>query len=341
MSTFSVDLVTKALEAIPSGAQYDVPEAVKRLTKGTRPEAFGSNAARVVPCYANGFVSALDFAYAQHYSLTLSPDDVWLTIAQSVAQHIDQHAETLRHHFVEHEGKVKITYQNDSLVMGSPDNPWMDGFDFFSKEIKRYIGKKHDLLVSNFSSTGVIEKAASEVVLMDAMKHYFEYGVCTLCGIPEINLLGTTEDWSSIQARVQALGELEGLKKWTQVLDPVLAEFVRASKGNVSKDFWSNIYKKTSGGSGGPRISGWANAFFLYLEIPRGRMINPLAMDLSASIYTTSNEFPSGLSQVPFTWNYYGVEHEYEFLGGFVGAAQEEDLSLRPAIGWAVRAKTG
>jgi len=50
------------------------------------------------------------------------------------------------------------------------------------------------------------------------------------------------------------------------------------------------------------------------------------------------NEFPSGLSGVGFTWQYFTSEIAMEFLGGFVGVSQDPaTLALRPAVGWAVR----
>lgn len=215
---------------------------------------------------------------------------------------------------------------------------WTD-LIIFQKRLNFTLGKKHDLLVANFSTTGLIEKAASEVVLMDSMKQYFEYKCTTRCGIPEINLLGTTEDWISIQNRVQAFAEFEGLADWAKLLDPLLGQFVNASKGQVDKDFWNNMYKNQNFGSGGPHVSGWANAFFLYLQTSKGYQLNPIALDLTKTIYPSSIDYPSGISKVPFIWDYHGKEYEYEFLGGFLGTSQAEDLSIRPAIGWAVRPK--
>lgn len=92
-------------------------------------------------------------------------------------------------------------------------------------------------------------------------------------------------------------------------------------------------------GSGGPHVSGWANAFFLYLQASKGYQLNPIALDLTKTIYPSSIDYPSGISKVPFIWDYHGKEYEYEFLGGFLGTSQAEDLSIRPAIGWAVRPK--
>jgi hypothetical protein len=315
-----------------------VEKSIAKLTQGTVPEAFGSNLGNLTSVYSNPFIEALTFSYSSHYPLVLGPDDVWMVIAQSFALHVDQNAEKLRKMFVQHEGKVHIEWRNDSLVMGSPNNNWMTGFDFFAAKIKEHIGKKHDLLTANFSTTGPIERAASQVVLMDAMKHYFSYGVTTCCGVPEITLLGTPDDWKSIRTRVQAFAEFEGLGQWVKTLDPVLAEFVNASEGRVDRDFWKGIYKSESMGSGNPIVSGWANALFLYMQAYQGFIKNPLAEDLKARYNPSNDAYPSGISKVPFIWTYHGTEYNYEFLGGFIALSQDpETLSLRPALGWAVR----
>jgi uncharacterized protein DUF4419 len=49
-------------------------------------------------------------------------------------------------------------------------------------------------------------------------------------------------------------------------------------------------------------------------------------------------DFPNGLSKAPFRWNCLDRTFDMEFLGGFVGVAQDQEtLALRPEIGWAVR----
>ena len=46
----------------------------------------------------------------------------------------------------------------------------------------------------------------------------------------------------------------------------------------------------------------------------------------------------NGLSKAPFWWDYLDRLFDMEFLGGFVGVAQDQEtLTLRPEIGWTVR----
>ena len=50
------------------------------------------------------------------------------------------------------------------------------------------------------------------------------------------------------------------------------------------------------------------------------------------------DSFPSGLSIAPFRWDYLDRSFDMEFLGVFVGVAQDQEtFALRPEIGWVVR----
>ena len=52
----------------------------------------------------------------------------------------------------------------------------------------------------------------------------------------------------------------------------------------------------------------------------------------------TEARIPSGLSSMPFVWDYLGTPLPMRFLGGFVGVGQDEGtLVVRSVIGWAVR----
>ena len=107
-----------------------------------------------------------------------------------------------------------------------------------------------------------MERAAAEVVLLDAMQSYFEYRCYTGCGIPSITLEGTDDDWKTLADRVQGFREF-GLGSWLDVLSPILDQFARASQGDVDPAFWRSIYKFNSM-SGGAVINGWITAFFPY-----------------------------------------------------------------------------
>ncbi len=281
---------------------------------------------------------------------------IWLMIIQGVANHINAHAEELRPRIVSHQGKVTMQVQRDDFVKGSPENPWSEVFNEFSVQIRDHVGPNINLFLPAFSTTGPVERAAAEVVLLDAMQSYFEYVVRTLCGIPAITLEGTHEDWKALAERVQGFKAI-GLGSWLEVLAPILRQFVRASQGDVAPAFWRSLYKLNNR-SGGPVITGWITVFFPYLKVYRTRratvpvseffdcargnldaMLNPDdKRNQGWAKGPTIEQLPGGLSRAPFRWNHLERSFDMEFLGGFVGVAQDQEtLTLRPEIGWAVR----
>ena len=127
-----------------------------------------------------GFVAACMMAFAYHLPLALSPDDLWTVILQGFAHHVDQHGEELRSNFVNHTGTKEIQIQEDSLRKGvSTPEQWQElVFPKFSKGIEQNMNNSqvYDLLANtNFSTSTPASHAASEIVLMAAMKSYFEY----------------------------------------------------------------------------------------------------------------------------------------------------------------------
>src|SRR6516162_6714227 len=131
-------------------------------------------------------VAAAHRAFMDHRPLCLSPDIIWLMICQGVANHINANAEELRNHFVTHEGKIEISVRRDDFVKGSPENPWAEAIEEFTKKVREHIGSSFDLFQPTFTTTGPVEKAAMSIVLLDAMKSYFDYDTMTECGIPAV-----------------------------------------------------------------------------------------------------------------------------------------------------------
>lgn len=274
---------------------------------------------------SHSFLDAAQRAFQEHRPLVLSPDAVWLLLAQGVGRHILANAEALREQFVQHEGKKTLSVRRDDFIKGAPDNPWPEVFSSFSSQIREHIGKKHALLVPSFSTTTPTTQAACEVVLMSAMQKYFEYDFFTLCGIPEITLEGTLADWQSIRARAAYFAEF-GLDQWLKGLLPVLDKIVETVEkpDAIDRDFWRSFFKYHEE-SGGPFISGWISAFFPEIKSAPGMRV-------------MTSDFPSGISTAPFVWEYLEQRFAMEFAAGFIGVTQDPETStLSPTIGWAVR----
>lgn len=303
-------------------------------------------------------MAAAHLAFSGHRPLVLSPDILWLLILQGFANHVNAHSESVRKKLVAHEGQLTLRVRRDDFVRGAPENPWAEVITAFQAQVREYLGPAASALTSpDFSTTGPAEAAAAGAVLLDAVQTYFNLDFLTLCGIPEVTLLGTTDDWNRLARRTDQLGQFD-LQWWTEILRPILAEFVNASVGKTNLGFWRSLYK-VQDMSGGPYATGWLAAFFPYLwnrasgrADRRSHWFSASAEDLESLLHPPDSrlgdriicglkaeDLPSGLSSAPFRWQYLDREHSMEFLGGFVGVHQEEStMRLKPEIGWAIRA---
>ncbi|QBG48123.1 DUF4419 domain-containing protein [Verrucomicrobia bacterium S94] len=306
-----------------------------------KPEAYSVFPEHMVQTTGSPFVDAAGHAFATHRPLRISPDHIWLIIAQGFAAHINTHADELRDHFVSHSGKKVLQVKRDDFKKGRMQNPWEEVFPEFSNQIGEHIGEDtRQLITASFSTTTPAEQAAFEITLMNAMQHYFSYSISTYCGIPEIILEGTTEDWKSLRERAGKLAQYD-LEWWTAELDPILAAFVDASEGRLDLEFWNSFYKRhqTSGSS---YINGWIVKLFPYLRRKNGTLYRNPVFDEDAALepMIDADDFPLGLSMVPFVWKHHNRQYNMEFMAGFIGIAQDpETQTLRPEIGWIIRDK--
>lgn len=293
------------------------------------------------------FLDTCRMAYDEHVPLVLSPDDVWLTMAQAVSKHIQLNAEDCRKALVPFEGKRELIVDLP-FIKGSQKNDWEWAFSQFGKQIEEHLGKKRDLFDPTFSTTTPTSKAAIQVQLMAAVSSFFDYRGRTCCGIPQITLLGEIEDWASILSRVNAFGEF--YPKWAhEPLQHVAANFVRAAAGKPDLQFWRN-FVKVEGGSGGPFVSGFINGLYPYTSYGRGavpnRMLN--SKDGKSFIDTVMTrtwgpalaDFPPSSSAVDMKWDYLGTEYKMKLVAGIFGTNIDKSIhptgAYRPLIGWVV-----
>ena len=332
--TFAVDDVTPAKKPLPECRAHEAA----RKTIGGFEAASDYHGTVVQDIWYHPLLAAVHTAFSQHRPLVLTPDSVWITIAQGVAHHMRIHGERLRSRFVSHQGKLDLVFLCD-WPDGSPENPWGEAFEAWANQVRHHVGESvHDALVCDFSTSGPVELAASRVVLLDTFQRYFHYVAYCVCGIPSVTLEGTPADWDRVREKAAAL-EAFDLDWWLPHLLPVCDQFVRASRGDVDLDHWQNICKLRKQ-YGGDVINGWVAKLFPYLrEFTGGPCTrrNP--------IFETGDGFqsfvaPPWVSCAPFTWRnaVTGEKRAMEALGGFLGVSQDPGtMALRPKVGWAVR----
>ena len=285
----------------------------------------------------HSFFNGMYQAYADHRPFVLSPDMIWLLISQGFARHVNANPEKLRDHFVDFSGKISLVVATDEITLDNPNSPWEKVFPEFTKQIAKHTGDEIiNLLSSDFTTTTSVEKIASEITIMEAMKPYFEFIVTRIiCGIPEITLQGTPEDWQKILDKTKRLGKYD-LTWWTKELEPILKEFVEASQGKIDKKFWQNMFKYHSQEKyGAPNIiDGWIVKFFPYDKDGRRNDLKKLE--------GTGGNLPEEIVKVDL--KYIDIETEVttplELWAGFIGLEQNRgNFALTPKIGWMIRKK--
>lgn len=277
-------------------------------------------------------IAAAYLAFSQHRPLVLSPDILWVTFLQGLTDHFDKNANRLRPKMVQHQGQLRLNIERPDFVLESLENPWEEVFEGFRHSIRAHLNPQvADFAEIKFSTTGAVEQAAFSIALMDMLKVYFQYSMNCICGIPEIRLEGTPEDYRRLRQAVGKWRELE-LGWWIDKLDPILRQFERAADGEVDSSFWNDLYQRHDpfeGGYGGPleRLTGWITQLFPYYgEKPN---TDPQQEYFAAG-------FRSSQSRASVLLN---GQRKLEFVGGLL-AVEQRGLALRPRIGWVVHEQT-
>lgn len=300
----------------------------------------------------HALLTAMKLSFYDHFPLRLSPDAIWITLARGFALHVNENAETLRHRFVSHSGKQELSVKRPDFFPGQ-ENPWPEVFDEFSSQIAEHTGGLSELVQADFSTTGSVERAVSNLMAMETFKSYFEYILYAGCGTPSITLTGTTEDWSKLRERARRFADF-GLEDWINALDPVLQEFVNAKNGEINLDYWKSMFRYNSG-SGPAIMTGWANVLFPYFKEFRTEKLYPnpylndwrdrLAIDDSQEWEERLEKpqgvgleaIPSCFTSVPLIVFWGGQKTEMRLIGGLLGVSQQhETLEVEPECGWAV-----
>ena len=221
-----------------------------------------------------GFFSAILACYNNHWVLKTSPDDWWNVVVRNVAQIIDEKGElaNIRSFFVDHQGKKPITIATNA-TLDRTDFSWL--FTQFSDEIRKNVKTPGfvDLMQADFSTTTPQQLVTTQIMLMASMQKYFDYTFATCCGIPGVEMVGTSQDWEKLLDKLQVLHSLLqpimrdlGLESWFSKSKDIFKNLLNTYNGNVDKEWWDHILSwNVRRGSGRvSKWSGWISDFFMY-----------------------------------------------------------------------------
>ncbi|MFC1638657.1 DUF4419 domain-containing protein [Patescibacteria group bacterium] len=299
------------------------------------------------------FFQAVHKCFRDHHPLALRPEVLMHIIVNEVATTVNLHPDDYRHLFTTaEEGKTRI----DTGVSPWDDNGWRDNLDEYGEKLREAVPAGiMEHLLPEFSTHTPESRAASMVAFMDAAKEFYDYHSHTRCGIPEIRLLGTVEDYYMLLHAAQSLSERfeKHLGEYFRHLLPVLKTIATQAAGDEPDDgFWKSIYKHYSG-SGTDTLNGWITTFVNYVQTApssyRGTageltVKKAVAYDWEQNCETDEHNMkgielgsvPSQVSTAPFTWHHLdGTESKMLFAGGVLGV-DELDGAMMPVLSYAV-----
>lgn len=285
----------------------------------------------------DNFYQCVVYAYACHKSLALSPDMIWLLISQGFARYVNAHAEELRPKLVDHTGKMDLVVQ-----FKTKKDDWPKLIEGFASQIDQHTkGEIAKTITANFTTTGPVERVASQITLMESAKKYFNYIAMRLsCGIPSITIQGTPNDWEAVLSKTKKLEEY-GLGEWTKSLEPILQEFIRASEGRPNQQFWKCMVKqqpteKLKGGGCSmdkpTELDGW---FLKLFPDENGEILSstPHTKNMASEMVVVGFKYRI----VDHLTNAVLGEKPMELRAGFIGAEEDSKTNtLTPKIGWLV-----
>ena len=289
-------------------------------------------------------------AYLHHLPIVINPNHFWLMILQGFARHMDvnDNSERNRHKFVNFDGKKNISLETGMNLFTASDEQWNLFIQKLLKETTKILEQSGkdliDLFKKKFSTSTKEVEIANNITILSSFKKYFEYSMKGTCGISQIIIEGTIEDWELLLEKVQAIGNLdEEIVFWTNELNKIVTKILDTLKTKMpDKNFYKNIVQNIdrSKQCEPDLINGWIIKFIPYYK--KGE--NWEKCDFNSPNFDGLNidDIPSQMVSLPFNLinnNKYGVTKDYkaEFYSGFFGILQNrEDMSIRPVIGYAI-----
>jgi len=300
--------------------------------------------------FYHGLVGSVFQAYNHHHHLVLRPDDIWMAILTQFSRYVFANSDLLRSRFVNHIDSKELVVTDKGNILKFPcakmARKLIDVMTpFLVEDIKEWI-------IPNFSTTTLNDKTAASVVMMATMQKYFTYKMELLCGIPKVTLLGTVEDWTMLRKKIDKLVEYDlpsdedrspspdgdrshfsksgVMKKWVDMLIPVIDEFINSIENSPNIQFWGKVCNHIEGASGPSYLSGWITVFSVFSNegvwLPKSNSSEYPILEME--------DVSSGIVQVPVIVDDNGtIYHTKMFAGQFLFDVID-DAKIQPRSDW-------
>jgi hypothetical protein len=279
-------------------------------------------------CTIHPLIYSAHVAFAQHKNLEIHPEDIHLLVTHQIGTHINLNSEKYKNLFTKSDEKKK-------LIVVVPIDV-IDNKKEFSKTIYKFCDKMDlddsvkEFFESDFSESSDNIKLCSKMSLMETASKFYDYGMLTMCGIPEFHIYGTTEDWIKLKKKIQILDKIDlGLykKKLENFIDEVLKSFT-----TDNNKFWINFYKYTEKNdySGSfDAINGHILKLFWYINKKRFIKSENFSDTIPAESLLTD------FKVIDIDWLCMGNLRKFKLVTGFMGVSVNSKIdSVKPVTSW-------
>lgn len=165
------------------------------------------------------------------------------------------------------------------------------------------------------------------------------------CGLPEVTLLGTVDDWKDIKNRALQLTKYNlanknYMGKWLELLTPVLDNFIKSAEGNPDLEWWNKVCHRYSGGSGPSFLSGWVTVFNVFSN--EGVWLADNRSDTWRGVVNSeyplidTNDISYGFVSFDVVVDDNGREFQAEMYTGCMGADIKDEDTIVPRLDYGV-----
>lgn len=260
----------------------------------------------------NIFLDTILTCFAYHLPFVINPEMIRYLLLNGFGKIIENNPSKYKKFLFKSPSKEKekIHLSRNEFLIDFKNNDWHGLIDEFVFNIKQMTSNKDliELSTEKLTTTSSVNNIVNNIAVMNCFSSYVQYSFSTRCGIPEIELWGTVNDWIKIKELIICIGKCE-LEWWTNNLIPIIDNIIDSIDMKINYDFWKSIIKCESM-SGGDYIDGYLARFF-----PLNRDGKELDWSNKTTRISTRN-ISRDLSNVPVSWNYFNDIIELNFVGG-------------------------
>jgi len=211
-------------------------------------------------------------AFCTHRKFVLSPQTVAAQLLLEFGQYVNNNSALCAPLFNGKLGKKK------ELKVWLAPGESLDDLDVLAKTVGQWekeVLRETDSRIRNaihpeLSTMNRVDHLAYSGILLGAAREFFEYTWGTLCGIPQITVQGTRQDWMKVGDLATGLGSLHEHPELSEFCnyarEVVLESIIGLYDGKEDVGFWASLVKHDSQSGAEGCTAGWLPSLNLYDE---------------------------------------------------------------------------